>query len=122
MNNQGFAQKLSHQIEQFESETGTITAWVNVTSVDASNDTYLYLYYGNNNCLSKEDTRGTWDSDYVSIWHMDDKTPSKVGDTVSDTHDAIKKDSYEPAETDGKIYKAQQFDGNNDYLSISNLA
>jgi len=122
MDNRNIAIKLSHQMEQFDSNSGALIAWVNLTNINAFDETNFYLYYGNSNCLNKENIGGTWDSYYVSIWHMDDLTPLKVGDSINGGHDGIKRENYKPVESDGKIFKAQQFDGSNDYIRISNLA
>ncbi|MFW6120634.1 MAG: DUF2341 domain-containing protein, partial [Petrotogales bacterium] len=37
----------NHEIEYYNSTSGELIAWVNITSLDSTSDTILYLYYGN---------------------------------------------------------------------------
>jgi len=46
--------KLNHEIEFFDGSTGELVAWVNVTYLSGSEDTILYMYYGNATCGSQE--------------------------------------------------------------------
>ena len=112
----------NHEIETFDNVTGTLVAWVNVTSVSADVDTVLYLYYGNSDCDSQEDVVGTWDSDYTAVYHYDDNTTSSVNDSTSSGYDGTKKGANEPVEANGHVYKEQVFDGTNDYIGNNLLS
>jgi len=62
----------NHEIESYnESGNNRLIAWVNITTLSADSDTILYLYYGNVGAASQEDSFGTWDSNFVAVWHMD---------------------------------------------------
>jgi len=50
---------------------------------------------------------------------MMDKTTSTVEDSTSNSNDGVKTAANEPIEADGKIAKAQNFDGTNDLISAS---
>jgi hypothetical protein len=39
--------KLNHEIELFNGSTGELISWVNVTKLSSTEDTILYMYYGN---------------------------------------------------------------------------
>ena len=54
--------KIPHEIEFFDSGNGELVAWVNVTSVSASVDTDIYMYYGNAAVGSQQDVPNVWDS------------------------------------------------------------
>lgn len=64
--------KLEHEIERYDSNTGLLNAWVNMT-VDSGTDTDFYMYYNNSGCGNQEDVSGCFpSSDFVAVWHMDD--------------------------------------------------
>jgi hypothetical protein len=123
MNSTGAAVKLHHEIEVFDQATGTLLAWVNIPSLSSDEDTVLYLYYGNLNCVDQEYPEKTWDSNYILVYHMNDLTTSIVKDSTINNNDGTKKGTNEPIQVTGKIGYAQYFDGVGDYISTtSNIA
>lgn len=60
----------NHEIEEYNSLTGELIAWVNVTSLNSNEDPILYLYYGNQVCGNQENILETWDSNYAGVWHL----------------------------------------------------
>ena len=54
------------------------------------------------------------------VQHLSDLTTSTTKDSTTNNNDATKRVANEPSETDGKIAKAQSFDGINDYEKITN--
>jgi len=42
--------KLNHEIESYDNNTGHLIAWVNVPYVSSTTYTVLYMYYGNPTC------------------------------------------------------------------------
>ena len=42
--------KIPHEIEYYSDVNGSIYAWVNIPEVSESNDTIIYMYYGNPRC------------------------------------------------------------------------
>ncbi|MFA5103132.1 MAG: DUF2341 domain-containing protein, partial [Candidatus Thermoplasmatota archaeon] len=63
---------LNHEIELYNSSTGQLVTWVNVTSLSSSVNTTLYLYYGNSSCENQQKPPGVWDSDYIAVWHLNE--------------------------------------------------
>jgi len=101
--------QLNHEIEVFNSSTGEIGAWVNVTSVSSSTDTVFYMYYGDSDSSSEENPAGVWDGHYVLVLHMNG-TGSTVYDSTSYGNDGTKGGtSGTPSQTTGKLGYAQQF-------------
>jgi hypothetical protein len=49
-----------HEIEKFNSSTGELVAWVKVTSISSTEDTILYMYYGNSQASSASDYFNTF--------------------------------------------------------------
>jgi hypothetical protein len=111
--------KLAHEIELYDSATGKLIAWVNVTILSNTTDTVLYLYYNNSAASNQQNPAGVWNTNYRGVYHMKDKTTSTIDDSTSNNKDGTKGATNEPIEADGKIGKGQSFDGSNDYITAS---
>ncbi|MBI4022261.1 MAG: DUF2341 domain-containing protein [Candidatus Andersenbacteria bacterium] len=62
--------KLYHEIEQFD---GELVAWVLVPELSVTEDTILYVYYGNPKAENQQSPTRVWDSNmYAGVWHFDD--------------------------------------------------
>ncbi len=72
MNDTGVANRLYHEIETYDSSTGELIAWVNITNLASTQDTMFYMYYGNSDCCSQQAPERVWDSYYKAIWHLND--------------------------------------------------
>jgi len=64
--------KLNHEIELFNSTSGELVCWVNVSFLSSVTDTVLYMYYGNTLCDRQENVVGTWSSDYKIVQHLNE--------------------------------------------------
>jgi len=64
--------KLSHEIELFTWNSGTLVAWVKVPALSSTTDTVIYLYYGNLGAARQDDPTGVWDADFKGVWHLND--------------------------------------------------
>lgn len=95
--------------------------WVKIPTVSSSApSTYFYMYYGNNIAADGEDATNVWDGSFECVNHMDDDpNTSTVQDSTSNNEDGAKKGAAEPIETTGVIYKAQDYDETNDYITYS---
>ena len=65
--------QLAHQLEDYDTATGTVTAWVRVPVVAAASTTTLYLAYGATDAPSQSDARSTW-IDGAATWQLDADT------------------------------------------------
>lgn len=114
------------EIEEWDHANEKAWLWVKVPTVSADTDTRLYLYYDKNQADNttyvgdKASTPGqsVWDGDFNAVWHMDADGGTTIEDSTSNNIDGTKTASGEPAEIDGKIGKAQSFDGSNDKVDI----
>jgi len=79
--------KLNHEIELYDSGTGKLVSWVNISSLSSSSDTKIWMYYGNNNCNSQENIANTWDSDYESVWHFNETSGTSLYDATNNNND-----------------------------------
>jgi hypothetical protein len=75
--------KLNHQIEQYNSATGQLTAWVSVPSVSPVANTALYMYYGNAAASSQQNAAAVWDANYVGVWHLPNGSALSAADSTA---------------------------------------
>ncbi|EMR73342.1 protein of unknown function (DUF2341) [Thermoplasmatales archaeon SCGC AB-539-N05] len=116
--------KLNHEIENYTSGTGTLVAWVNVTSLSSTSDTEIYMYYGNSTCSSQQNAADTWDSGYAMVHHLNEKPANDVAghlDSTSNDNDGTPKNfgGTGGTTTDGVgiVAGCDHFDGSNDYVN-----
>ena len=110
---------LDHEIEFWDgSISNHLIAWVRIPSLNPLVNTTIFMYYGNDTMGPQENPTGVWDSDYIMTQHLEDLTTSTTDDSTSYNNDGVKAGANEPIEIDGKIYKAQDFDGSNDYIDF----
>lgn len=62
--------KINHELETFNSATGKLVAWVQVSGLSTSVDSVLYMYYGNPGASDQQNVAGTWDSHYKGVYHL----------------------------------------------------
>ncbi len=61
--------RLDHQLEAVNSASGSITAWVRVPSVDASQNTEFFMYYGNASAVSQQAAEQVFGPDADLVFH-----------------------------------------------------
>lgn len=109
---------LKYERERHDSANSLAEYWVKVPSISDSADTYIYLYYRTEDTADGADPENVWDSNFKAVHHLKDNTTSAVLDSTSNNNDGTKKGANEPVETAGQIYRAQDFDGTDDYIKI----
>lgn len=110
--------QLNHEIELYNSTTGHLVAWVNVTSLAHDSDTSIYMYYGNDAASNQENIPNVWNiSIYGHVWHMNDEI--NVSDSTSNSNNGTENGNPTYHQT-GKIGYSIHFDTTNpDYFSLS---
>jgi hypothetical protein len=109
--------KLSHEVESYDSSTGTLTAWVKIPELPSTGKD-IYIYYGNLAVGNQEDTDLVWDSNYKIVTHMDDNPDSsKIADSAN-TPISFGTKFGMPTELNSKTAFGQSFDGVNDYIKL----
>ncbi|UCH88964.1 MAG: DUF2341 domain-containing protein [Thermoplasmata archaeon] len=114
--------RLAHEVESYNSATGNLIAWVKVPSLSSTQDTVLYMYYGNADASDQSNPSGVWDSDYVGIWHLEELGSGSADEfkdsSLSGNHGqgGGGTSNYVPGQVIGKIGYSQVFDGTNDYI------
>jgi hypothetical protein len=102
---------LSHEIESYDGTNGNLVAWVKVPSID--NGTVIYMYYGNG-CItsSTQNAADVWSNSYEAVYHLNNNANDSLGNHNGSISGAT-------STTSGKFAGAYDFDGNNDYISVS---
>lgn len=73
--------KIPHEIEYFQSTVvdndtmGRLVAWLRIPQLSSSEDTEIYMYYGNSLVGSQQDPKTVW-AEYKGVWHLDDSLDS----------------------------------------------
>jgi hypothetical protein len=116
---------LNHEIELYDNTSGRLLVWVNVTTLSSEADTILFLYYGNPSCENQQHRTGTWDSNYVAVWHLnEDPGVAGTGDIKDSTSNFNNGTDWGSMTSDnhvnGKIGYGINFDGTNDVIHIDN--
>jgi hypothetical protein len=109
---------LSHEIELYDSGSGHLTAWVNIPSLSSTEDTVLFIYFGNPNVSNQEDPENTWDNNYVMVHHLNE-TSGIHYDSTNNGNDGIPSVTIQGS-APGQIDGADYFDGTNDYVDCGN--
>ncbi|MBN2142238.1 DUF2341 domain-containing protein [Candidatus Woesearchaeota archaeon] len=106
--------KLNHEIELYDSLSGHLVAWVSIPNLSSTNDTILYMYYGNFEAQSQQNASIVWSGDYLAVHHLEENSGS-VSDSTSAGRNAMALNGVLRG-IDGKIGNSYVFDGVNDYL------
>jgi hypothetical protein len=109
-----------YERERHDSSSQVAEYWVKIPSISSSSDTTFWIEYGNASASDGADPTNAWDSNFKGVWHMTDAngTTGAVKDSTANANNGTKLSANEPANTDGKIERAQDFDGSNDKITI----
>ena len=114
--------QLDHEIEKYEESTGELVAWVKKTISPTADDpqNIIRLYYGNNNvCGALENPNAVWDSNYKTVWHVNETSGGSgaIKDSTANANHGT--DFNSPTfGANGKVGNAIDFDGTNDYATM----
>lgn len=113
---------LKYEIVSWNSTSAEL--YVKVPQIDASSSTdYIWMYWGNSTCTDGSDKTSVWDSSYISVYHMNNKSgdSTKLPESTAYAREATKgAGAQAPAETTGLVGKAQQFNlANKTYAATS---
>jgi hypothetical protein len=101
---------------------GTSWIWVEVPQIDGGSSTdYIWLYYGNSVATDAQNETGTYNANYMAVWHLEEATggAGAIMDSTANNNDGT--DSGSPSfNTSGQIDSAIDFDGTDDYIAFGN--
>ncbi|MFX0125373.1 MAG: DUF2341 domain-containing protein, partial [Candidatus Hodarchaeota archaeon] len=116
--------KLDHELEYFSkihnSTHAHLVAWVRIPTLSSTINTTISMYYGNHNIGNQENPTGVWDSNYLTVLHLNESvTDEYSGETHYDsTVNQIYGIQEGNNDYSGKICVGQNFDGINDEINI----
>lgn len=121
---------LYHEIESYDGNNGKLVVWVRIDSLSKSDDTTIYIFYGNPLVSAPtEYPNEVWDLNYRGIWHLTENgagAAKEFEDSSGSGHhgrggdgDAGKTPTQATGE-DAKIGAAQSFDGVDDFIGLGN--
>ena len=107
------------EIERWRSSDGNLVAWVRVAELSSTEDTRLYLYYGNSEPGLLPALESVWDGDYAAVWHLNEstlnhETSGSHTDSTGNGHTGTQGGN---AMGSGQIGAGQLFDGN-DFVTV----
>ncbi|MFQ5834142.1 MAG: DUF2341 domain-containing protein, partial [Candidatus Thorarchaeota archaeon] len=111
---------VAHEIElfvqNFNSSHARLVAWVRA-NLTASTDSTLSMYYGNSLVGPTQNPHAVWSNGYEAVWHLGENAAGGGThfDSTSGSYDGIQSGNVR---VDGLIGNGQDFDGNNDWISI----
>jgi hypothetical protein len=117
---------LDHDIEYFNQDftfsEAKLVAWVKM-NLSLGFDKTISMYYGSPVVDNLENPEGVWSNDFDAVWHLgEDVTDEASGATHTDSsgngYNGVQNGNVEY--TNGRAGYAQEFDGIDDYISISN--
>ncbi|HUS27016.1 MAG TPA: DUF2341 domain-containing protein [Kofleriaceae bacterium] len=63
--------KMPYERVAYNGATGGLQAWVQVPSIQQSQDTPFFIEYGNPNASDQQDAAATWPPNVVGAWHLE---------------------------------------------------
>jgi hypothetical protein len=116
---------LPYERESYSASTGAVVFWVQVPTVSHTQDTVIYMFYGNGAITTDQSNKtGVWDSNYIGVWHLNQNPTSsapQMSDSTSNANNGTAQGTWTTAqEIAGKISGGLSFvSSNSDYLSTT---
>ncbi|MHA2402198.1 MAG: DUF2341 domain-containing protein [Candidatus Kariarchaeaceae archaeon] len=112
--------ELTYHIEDWNT-SGNSYIWVNVPHIAANSDTdYIWMYYDNPDATDVQDESGIYDENYVMVQHLNETSGTHYDSTGYDNDGSPGGGVTQNAT--GQIDGADDFDGNDDYVEVSDSA
>ncbi len=117
---------LDHEIELFEQDYNPsyakLVAWVRIPLLSGSEDTVIYMYYGNSTMDSQQMPTDVWDSNCVGVWHLKEDPTDPIHDSTIKNYEGTSYGGMAPIDqVDGKIDGSLDFDGSDDRIVIGEI-
>lgn len=100
---------LPFEIESFDSETGSLAAWVTVPEIDAFGGATMFVYYGAANAISQADAADTWGDVFAGVWHLSVEDGAIIDSSQNANHGFAPGASLQPAAAPGVAGAALDF-------------
>lgn len=74
---------LPFHIERYDATTGIAYAWISVPNLNGGEKKQLWLYFGNENAPVGSDVKGTFDPDYMAVYHFSENPGQPSADATA---------------------------------------
>lgn len=109
---------LKHEIESYASTTGALVAWVKTPLLSSTQDTDIFMYYGNASVTDQSDAENVWDDNFIGVWHLPDNETSSTSDSTGNGYDGSTDGTDATTVSSAKIDGGMEFDGSGDYVDL----
>lgn len=112
--------QLPSEIESYDNVNGVLWAWVQVPTVSHTANVVFYAFYGTVNPPLR--MAGTWDNNFLIVYHMGDAQQSKtIMDSSIHGNNATNQVNTAIQTTTGEISKGINFSASSDYATSANI-
>lgn len=79
---------LKYHIEGFDAATGIANVWVEIPALNGGEKKKLWIYFGNDKSPVGEDIKGTFDPDYLLVYHFSEAAGQPAGDKTANANNS----------------------------------
>ncbi len=79
---------LPFHIEKYDPQTGIAYIWVSIPTLNGGEKKTIYLYFANPNAGDGADAKGTFDADYMAVYHFGEKPGQPSADSTANANAA----------------------------------
>ncbi len=109
---------LPYEREAYDSQTGSLLAWVQVGGLELISE--LHLYYGNAAATDQQAGAAAWPGRYAAVWHLDEAS-GMLADATANANTAVPTNAPVLGAT-AVIGRGVTLDGTNDFLRVTKSA
>lgn len=77
---------LPFHIESYDQANGLAALWVSVPNLNGGEKHKIWLYYGNGNAPAGADAKGTFDPDYLAVYHFGENAGQPASDSTANAN------------------------------------
>ena len=108
---------IPYERESYNGTTGAVIFWVQIPTLSHTSDTTIYLFYGKSSVTTDQSNgTGTWDSNYVGVWHFPNGSTLSASDSTANGNNGTIGNA---TATTGQIDGAASFSGSTNPISLA---
>ena len=100
---------LAFHVDHFDAGVGIATVWVSVPNLNGGEKRQIWLYFGNKSAPVGADEKGTYDPDFMAVYHFSDNPGTPPLDSTANANHA--KSAPPGVDDAGIISRAARFPG-----------
>lgn len=77
----------SYELEEYDPLQAKAVYWVRIPTVSATTNIPFFVYWGNNQAVDASNPAGTWDENYMAVWHLAATNGETQPDSTSNAYD-----------------------------------